>query len=248
MHHTVAWRLSSANITLVDQTPVPDELFLIQNGHFVPQTDWSVLYAYVGAATLDRARFVAPTFRQVTTPWIRPIGTAIVPLDEPNVADYRGNPLKIRALEEWALEAQQSSGGAAVIAATAGITRTGMGPVPSGDIYTMRGTGTTTVTAGAWTQAIITWQDTLPAGTYVVVGLEAVSVTGIAARLIFEEQWERPGTICQSLTTGNGSVIFRKGGLGAWGRFNANRMPSIQFLCNAADTAQEVFLEFIRVA
>lgn len=247
MHHTIGWRLSSTDATLVDQTPVPDELMLVQNGHFVPQVDWGVLFAYVGAATLNRARFVSPAFRQITTPWIRPQGTAIVPLDEPNIADYRDNPLKIRALEELALEAMQTTGGAAVIAAVAGITKTGIQPAPRGDVFTMRGTGTTTVTAGAWTQATITWQDTLPTGTYAVVGLEAVSVTGLAARLIFEEQWERPGAVAQSLVSGNGHAMFRKGGLGIWGRFNANRMPNIQMLCNAADTAQEIFLDFIRV-
>lgn len=219
----------------------------IQNAHFMPQVDQGILYAYVGAATLNRARFVTPNFRQVTTPWIRPQGTAIVPLDEPNIADYRDNPLRLKALEEFALEAMQTTGGAAVIVGVAGLSKTGIQPAPQGNIFTMRGTGTTTAVAGAWTLATITWQDTLPAGLYACVGLEAVSVTGIAARLVFEEQWDRPGTVCQSLVSGNGHEMFRKGGLGVWGRFNANRMPNIEFLCNAADTAQEVFLDFIRI-
>lgn len=247
MHHTVAWRVSAADATLVDITPVPDSVMAVNNAHFVPQVDNSILYAYAGAATLNRARLSSPSLRQVSTPWIRPQGTALVPLDEPNIADYRANPLTVRGLEELAFEAMQTTGGAAVIVGVAALTREGMGMAPQGQTYTMRGTGGTTVTAGAWSLVTVTWQDTLPAGNYVVTGFEAVGVTCCAARLIFEDSVSRPGCVGQSLVSGNNNPMFRKGGLGAWGRFTGNRMPNVEFLCNAADTAQEMFLDFVRV-
>lgn len=247
MHHTVAWRESIADITLLDIDPVPDTLMLIQNSHFVPQVDQFIMYGYFGAAGATRARFVTPSFRQLSTPWIRPINLAIVPVDEPNMADYSKGPLRIRALEEFAFEAFQTTGGAAVVVGVAGLSKSPSLAYPSGDIITMRGTGATTVTAGAWTNCPITWQDTLPNGTYACVGCEFIGTTCVAGRLIFEEQWDRPGGLGQSLVSGNGPALFRKGGLGVWGRFNANRMPNAEFLCNAADTAQEIYLDFIRV-
>lgn len=247
MHHTIAWRLSIADVTATDVTPVPDTLMTISNGHFLPQIDYFVQYAYFGAAGAQRARLITPSFRQTTTPWIRPVQLSIVPLDEPNMADYRGAPLRLRALEEVQLEATQSTGGAAVVAAIAGISKLPMTPAPSGDIFTMRGTGTTTLVAGAWTLATITWQDTLPAGKYACVGFEYIGVTAISARLVFEEQWERPGTLGAGLVSSSGLPIFRKGGLGIWGYFNANRMPNVECLANAADTAEEVYLDLVRV-
>lgn len=247
MHHTIGWRASAADATLQDITPVPDSLMLIQNSHFVPQYNYNLLYAYVGGASINRARFVTPSFRQKTTPWIRPIQPSIVPVDEPNIADYRGNPLVFRALEEIELDIMQTSGGALVVMAAAGISKTPNIPAPMGDVFVMRGTGTTTAVAGGWTLAPITWQDTLPAGKYACVGLEAIGVTMVSARLVFEDQWERPGTIAQSLATGNGNPMFRGGGLGVWGRFDANRMPNVEILCNAADTAQEIYLFFTAI-
>lgn len=248
MHHTIAWRVSlAASAVATDMTPVTDGIMTVQNAHFLPQKDYFLQYAYFGAAEALRARFITPNWRQISTPWIRPVNLAIVPLDEPNIADYTKNPLRIRGLEELQVEGYQANVGALIGVAVAGISDTPLTPVPMGDVIAMRGTGTTTATAGAWTQATITWQDTLPNGQYAVVGLGAIGVTMIAARLIFEDQVLRPGALAQSLVSGNPPAIFRDGSLGIWGRFNAYRIPSVEIFCNAADTAQEIYLHLMRV-
>lgn len=247
MHHILAWRKSIADIVADDITPVTDGLMAINNSHFVPQNDMRILAAYFGGAGATRARFITPSFRQTSTPWIRPINLAIVPLDEPNIADYTANPLKIKGLEELQLEGYQTTGGAAVVVGVAAVSPGPIAPAPQGDIISMRGTGTTTVTAGAWTQCTITWQDTLPAGRYSVVGLSAIGATALAGRLILEESFWRPGCVGSGLVSSSNSPIFIKGGLGNWGEFTGNRMPSVEFLCNAADTAQEVYLDFVRI-
>lgn len=249
VHHTVAWRVSTAdNGAATDITPVQDDQIAISNAHFLPQAQMNMIYAYYGGAVALRARFITPNWRQVSTPWIRPINLAIVPLDEPNVADYSTNPLVIKGLEELQLEGYQGvGGGAAVTVGVAGLATGPISPSPQADIIPMRGTGTTTAVAGSWTSCPITWQDTLPNARFAVMGLEAIGVTCIAARLIFEEGWMRPGCIGQGLTSGNTHPMFRYGRLGVWGTFNAYRLPIVQFLCNAADTAQEVFLHLARI-
>jgi len=247
LHHTLAWRASIADVTEVDVTPVTDGIWTIQNTHFLPANDWFLQAVYFGAATPTRARLITPTFRQVTTPFIRPMNTDIVPGNLPGIADYRPSPLRLRGLEEIQLMGLQTTGGAAVVAGVAIVSRGGLTPVPQGDIFTLRGTGTTTAVAGSWTQAAITWQDTLPQGVFAVVGCTFFGATAIAGRLILEDQVDRPGGLGVSALDFNNEPMFLKGGLGIWGRFNSNRMPNVEYLCNAADTVQEVYLDIMRV-
>jgi len=244
--HLIAWESNVTNAVETDMAPVQDSIMSIQNSHFMPQRQMSILAAYVSSVSLSRARFVTPKFRQITTPFIRPQGSALLPISRPPVADYRSNPLMINGLEELQLLLLQGGAGAEVCYGLAALSETGVQPMAGGDVYTMRGTGTTTVTAKAWTQAAITWQDTLPAGNYQAVGLSGISTTGIAARLIFEQQTWRPGGILFAADGNIPDPVFTFGRLGNWGAFTGNRMPNVEVLCNAADTAQEVFLDFIR--
>jgi hypothetical protein len=247
MHHTLAWRESIADATEVDVDPVQDGIWAIQNSHFFPSVNWQLLALYFGAATPTRARIVTPTFRQVTTPFVRPMNTDIVPGNLPGIADYRNNPLTLRPLEEIQLLGTQTTGGAAVVAGVGWVTKTGIQPVPTGDIFTMRGTGATTVVAGSWTQVTVTWADTLPNGRYAIVGGVFQGTTCIAGRFILENQVERPGGLGVSALDLNTSPIFAKGNLGIWGTFDGNRMPNLEVLCNAADTAQELYMDIIKV-
>lgn len=247
MHHTLGWRLSIADATETDVTPVQDGLMAIQNGHFFPAHDMTLAAIYFGAAGPTRARLVTPTFRQITSPFIRPMNTDIVPGNLPGIADYRSNPLRLRALEEIQLLGTQTTGGAAVVVGVGFITDLGLGAAPSGDVYTMRGTGTTTVVAGAWSQITVTWQDTLPNGRYAIVGGVFQGTTCLAGRFILENQFWRPGGLGVSALDLNTSPIFSKGNFGNWGIFDGNRMPNVEYLCNAADTAQEFYMDIVKV-
>lgn len=247
MFHTLAWRESITQDAVADIAPVTDDILAIQNTHFLPQRDHDLLWAAFLAEDAVTARIITPSLRQITTPFIRPAEGTLLPSNQPNVADYRANPLRLRGLEEIQIEAEQTAVGAAVVVIVAGIEYGVMAPMPAGDVYTMRGTGTSTAVAGSWTTVDITWQDTLPAGNFAVVGLESLSTTALAARLIFEDQVPRPGCIGGAGEEVGTHDMFRKGGLGIWGRFQSNRMPLVQVLANAADTAQIVYLDLIRV-
>lgn len=244
--HTIAWESNVTNAVETDMAPVQDSIMSIQNTHFMPQRQMQILYAYASSVNLSRARLITPKFRQITTPFLRPSGSALLPISRPPVVDYRRNPLTINGLEELQLLTLQGGAGAEVVYGIAGITESGISPIAGGDIYTMRGTGTTTAVAKSWTQAAITWQDTLPAGNYQAVGLVSISTTGVAGRLIFEQQTWRPGSLCFAADGNITDPIFHQGALGVWGTFTGNRMPNFEILCNAADTAQEVFMDFVR--
>lgn len=248
MFHTVAYIAATTATADIDGAAVTDSVETIQNGHIVPQTDKQILYTYAGCVTLLRARLNSPTLRQLSPPFVRPIDNAASPTSRSPVADYRANPLTIRAFEELQFQATNSAAGPTDCYGIIGLARGGITPAPQGQIITMRGTGTSTLVAKNWTQVAITWADTLPAGQYAIVGLSGFSATAVAARLICQDQVERPGAIIGATDVIIPNPMFLKGGLGIWGYMSANRMPNVEFLATAADTAESVYMDFVRVA
>jgi hypothetical protein len=245
MFHTVAYQGTGIAATDVDMTPITDGLMTIQNAHFLPQSDAKLLYAMVAGLTQTYAQIVTPTLRQICKHQIRPLENAAAPGALPAYARYDRNPLILKGLEEISIVMQNTA--VPVVKAVLGLSLTPMMPAPQGNIFTIRGTGTITQVALGWTGGTITWSDTLPTGNYVCVGLSAFAATLQAARLTFEGQWERPGCIGNAAVTAQEWPFFRNGNLGVWGNFHSYRMPSLEFLSTAADAAQTVFMDLIRV-
>lgn len=231
----------------VDTTPVQDDIMSIINNHFQPQTDVQLVAAMALGTTLLRSRIVTPTLRQVSSPYIRPVNHANLPITLPGVADYRHNTLTLKALEEIQVLTTQSAAGPTVVNVGLLVADQPVTPAPNGNIVTMRGTGATTVTANAWTSCPITWADTLPAGRYACVGLQAAGATAILSRMVFNGQFFRPGCLAQTNVWDNGHPMFRMGNIGVFGYFDSTRMPTIQFLCDSADTSQEVYMDIVRI-
>ena len=245
MFHLVAYKSTGNTGVDVDSTPIPDGLMTIQNAHFLPQSDASLLFAYNGGLTQGYARIVTPTFRQITSPFIRPLDNAAHPITLPGIARYDKNPLVLKGLEE--ISVITNNAGVLVAKTLLGLSLTPIMPAPQGNIFTLRGTGATTQAALGWTQVAVTWSDSLPSGSYVCVGMAAFAATCVGARLTFEGQWERPGCVGTDLVTSNEGEYFHRGNLGVFGNFHSYRMPSVEFLSVSADTAQEIYLDLIRV-
>lgn len=246
MFHTVVYEGSIAATVDTDLAAQTDNIETIQNSHIVPQRDKLLQYAYVGAVTLIRTKVTSPSIRQYSPIQLRPIDTAAAPSSRTPVCDFRTNPQLLKAFEEIQVQATDSAAGPNQCNAVLGLSEGPLQPAPNGPVWSMRGTGSTTVTANAWTGVPITWADSLAQGTYSVIGLNFLSTTAIAARLIFDQQVMRPGCVCGAADATIPHPMFLKGGLGLWGTFNAFRMPTIEVYCTAADTSQEVFLEFVR--
>lgn len=245
MFHTVAYTATGIAATDVDMTPIADNLMTVQNGHFMPQFDARLMYAFVGGLTQTKAKIVTPSIRQICSQEIRPLDNAAHPVSLPAIANYANNPFTLKGLEEISVVMRNTS--TAVVQAVLGLSLTPVMPAPQGNIYTIRGTGTTTLTALGWTSVTITWSDSLPTGTYLCVGLAAFAATCVAARLTFENQWERPGCVGTDLVTSQEWPMFHRGNMGVWGSFHSYRMPSVEFLSVSADTVQTVFMDFIKV-
>jgi len=230
-----------------DIQPIVDNVETIQNNHFVPQIDKDIIWATAISVGMQRARFNSPTMRQVSPRFLsRVIGGALPTSTSYMVDDMRESPLKMRALEELAMEVTHDTGAAEDVNCFMGI-RTRTRPKPAGPIWTMRGTSATTPTADVWSDLAVVWADNLPSGEYEVVGLDYQSAAGLAARLIFEDQRERPGCIARADPNQHVDPIFMNGNLGGWGRFSSNRMPDVQTVSNAATAPIGIFLQFVRI-
>jgi hypothetical protein len=247
MFHTCAYYVSLAGTANTNVTPVQDDVLTIANAHFLPQSDMDIIYAYAGCALLDRARIVSPTNRVITLPFIRPVQLTASPASPPAIADYTENPFRIRGLEELSVEASATGAGPGDAYAVLGLQRN-YEPVPRGNIFTLRGASTTASVQATWVSTAMTWADQLPEGLYAVVGGTVVAATGIAFRLIFEGQVERPGALQTILATGADWSRQYKGGLGIWGRFRPTAMPTVQVLNNAAVAAHTAYLDIMRLA
>lgn len=248
MFHLCANFVAIGQTVDTDVPPITDSVILIQNSHFVFQQDMYLFTIVPMSTTLQRVRIVTASLRIPSTPWVRPIVSGSIPPNQPVIADYRANPLLLRALEEtqvWATSGLASGTEHFTSGMFVGDTIT---PAPQGNIVTMRGTSTTTATANAWTQLTMTWQDTLPFGTYGIVGLQHESANAQFCRLVINGQQWRPGAMSVNALLNYSHPMFTKGGLGLWGTFRSTAMPIPEVLCNAADASHEVYLEFVRMS
>jgi hypothetical protein len=155
--------------------------------------------------------------------------------------------VSIRAFEE--LRAEVSQGGA--YNETANVVchlGTSIDPLPSGTPFLIRGTSSTTLVASAFSDlTTITWEQTVPTGEYAVVRLLVLSTTGIAARLKFDNQRFRPGSVCLNAAGDNEHPLFQHRRLGTLGRFRNTTYPIVSVFATSADTSQTVFLEVVKV-
>lgn len=231
--------------TNVEVSPVNDNVLGISDNGFLLQESWSLIFAAAFQDDGLRARLSTPDFRQICLPHILPFNATLLPASRAGIANYTQQPLALPALANLKIEASCD--------ATGGDGTYGVGlmkqyrAAPAGNILTLRLTGSTTVTADVWSDVTLTPEFNVPAGYYELVGMKLVSTTGILARAIIENQVERPGCIGGATIGIIEDELFRKGRLGSWGRFNSTRLPMVQVLCNAADTAQEVFMDIIKV-
>lgn len=246
--HVLAFEEAIGTTADTDLDAINDDIITRQNDHFFPSEDLQLIWASAMSATLNRAKIVTPSLRQVTPPFIRPIIPAATPATDDEAADYSAYPFRLSRLEEIAIEASSDIAmGTEQALAFLGVS-TGMVPTPAGNIFTIRGTSTTASVALTWTTLTTTWADTLPDGRYAVVGLEAIGATQAAARLIFEEQVWRPGCLGATAVGNQSDSLFRKGRLGVWGAFNNYAFPQVQVLNTAAVSVHTVYMDIMRIA
>ena len=174
---------------------------------------------------------------------------AIVAGDPQRMVDLRRSPLQLVTDENLRAEILSNPAAAQAQWTLVWFADGPVAPVENVREHTVRLTGATTVTAGAWSTVPLTLDDELPNGVYAIIGARFQSATCVAGRINFlggDLAW-RPGALGSVLVDDQQHPMFRHGGLGVWGTFPTTQLPQAEFLCNAGDTAEVVYLDVVRV-
>lgn len=244
MYHTLALSESIATATLTDLDVVQDQILQATNGHFMPPNDMFLYAGRAMATNLQRVRLTTPRVRQISPIFLRPLRNTLIGGDDANDLNFSRAPLRLSREEEIVVEALQNAGAnqrVTVILFVGDRLR----PVPAGEVFPIRATSTTAVTANVWSQLVFTLDSQLPAGRYAVVLIEHVSANGQVVRAIFDQQFYRPGAPSIIADTNRLGYHWYDYFMGVWGEFNTYSLPRIEVLCNAADAVHDLIFHVV---
>jgi hypothetical protein len=209
--------------------------------------------AGVGSGGDETALLDAPSLRQLTRQWVTPINGGndgdVVPANPICYQDLRFTPRRLVTGENLQAVIDSNTSAAASQWVLAWLSDAPIQPVTTGEQFTVRYSGTTTVTAQAWSTVTITFADELPYGNYAIVGLSGTGATAVATRVVAPAAAWRAGVLAGAAAEQAGGYnIFRNGKMGIMGEFNTNQPPYLEYLCNAADSAQSGVLDLIKLS
>jgi len=208
---------------------------------------------WAGGATLTRVRVNAPKFRYITRSLIRPIDAQTTPSSRPIIMESWRHPLSYNAVEPINLLQSDTASETPNIC---GVFGDGNRNAAQGDMYTARFTTTFTPTANAWTASgNITFDDTLPAGQYAIIGLDTFSTGLVAARVIAlgpplpgTIPNIRPGFVFPTSNNDQSTRYIRYGYLGELVRFVNTALPQLEIFNTAATANPEGYFDLVKTA
>lgn len=247
MHTIVAWselQDTGGSLTLTAAVPDP-HVRVVGDDIIVPALNKLVgVFAMGGNITL--ARFDSPSLRRLTNNDVSPLNVGSSVLTPSRFVDLRDNPLTLDTDEALNFLAAEDLTGAAQQTGIA-ILSDGDFSVPAGEIFTVRATGATTLTAYAWTNVALTFTQSLPAGVYELVGATGIAGDLVAFRFVGVGMTWRPGGIGVTALSAVPHPAFRRGGLGRWLQFSHNTPPTVDCLATAANTSETFLLDLIKI-
>lgn len=248
MQHLAAYYKSvdpAAALTLI--SAVADQAIFTSGNDVRVPTGMSNLIGEAGmtAATgPGYAEVQSPSLRDLANLDVLPIAAAAV-FANPDQIQWHPESPRVLVPAESVNFAIEATGGAA--AANYGLIWLADGaPKPSsGNMFTVRATSAIALAAGTWVNGALTFNTSLPAGTYDVVGLRAQGANLVAARLVFIGGQYRPGVPGE--TSGQTQFFrrFRFGRNGTYGSFDVNQPPTVDAL-GVTDTSQIYEFDLIK--
>jgi len=245
--HTCAWSASLSTGTDQDTAAVRDDILTIQNNHFVLPRPMDLTMAMALGATLSDARIASPTMRQIFNPHIRPINVSALPGNNTNLWILDHSPFVIPPWEEIQTLLTCAPAMTEQDTVVANL-RLAYEPCPAGNVYPWKWTSTTAAVANTWTTLAVTFADTLPIGTYAVVGTEHFSTNAQAHRIIFPDQVYRPGMPSYASAGQRLPYAISMYQFGCAGYFRSNAVPTFQVLVNGTDASHTGYLHIVRVS
>ena len=246
--HLLAYTASNAAAAAFADTPgITDGWATLQNGHYILPRDMRCFAAYAQGAALSAARINTPTLRQISMPNISPLELAAAPSDLPALMMMGDYGFQLNAIDETAVQLSNTAGAPEREFAflwVEELTRRAPAPGPS---LTLAFSATNTGGNLTWGDSALTFNETLPAGRYQVIGMDIIGANLIAARLRFPEGGMLPGVLARQALGTLPWWFFRHGRAGIFGEFDNTAPPILNILGSAAGTTQTGFLDVIKV-
>lgn len=226
---------------------VPDSI-LTRNaaGEFILPQPCQILGMAGGGVNCSRQRINTPSLRYVGLPSLGPINNALTINSPPNVSDYGLNAPTVPKADGLSVESSNSAGAPENHFSLMWLSPAIRLPQP-GPRYRLRGTGAITNSAGTWQNGTLTLDQTLPAGTYMVCGMDVIGTNLLAGRLIFANGGWRPGVLARNAVGSVPSQVFAETRFGALGIFDSVNTPNLETISSGANTSQEVYLDVVRI-
>lgn len=242
----VGWSASADQAALVALPVIPDPHLTVQGNDIrVPAFANKLIGVYVNGVNLTRAQLQSPSLRTVLNYEIAPLDRGALPATP---AIWR--PLmddEIDLLEDESINLLTSEDGAGATRMNGFIWLGSEVPaVVNGPTFTMRVSAAVTLTAFGWTNAALTFDQTLPPGEYAIVGAQFRSTNLIAFRFVLPGAFHRPGGIGSAAVSALVPPGQRMGGWGEWGRFRHTTPPTVDFFAGAADAAETGELDLMK--
>lgn len=243
----VAFLESPAAATLASINGLADPHVRVEKKNiYIPDALPLLAGYYVLGDGITQARLESPSLRTLANLDVCPYDVGTEPLTSPKMHPLFRSPKALVGSEGLNLKATSATDPFRTIGLI-WLADAAIAPV-TGDIFTVRATATQLLVAETWVNGTISFDQTLPAGRYQVVGMRAKSDGLIAARLVFPGQAWRPGCIGNDDDADIMPAIFRRGALGVWGEFEHDTPPTVDFLSIGTEQAETVWLDLIKIA
>lgn len=216
------------------------------NNNFLAPDKSQIVAAVSGGVNASRARINTPAVRQVALPMIAPMSTGVAAINPQNWAYYGSGGPRPQPADEVSVEYTHSDAAPQIGFALMWWVFGRKQPQP-GTLYRVRWTATITGVTGSWASGALTFDQTLPSGVYEIQGMDAFGTNLLGARLIFPGGGWRPGVLAHNTLSTQPIEDFTDGTLGAFGQFDSVNVPQLEVYVEAANTAQEGFLDLVRI-
>lgn len=239
MFHLAAFAASIAQNSLLQVAALPDQALNTYNSSIaVPEELPNIFMLTALGANISRAQLQSPSLRRIFLEEITPIEVSAAAPASWDLFYLGEDAFGLQPNELLQAWAQQGSAGAQVETVLAWLCDAPPAAVPATDVHTLRITASGTAVANAWTNMALAFDQTLPAGRYQIVGARMRSTNMQAFRFVVRGYPWRPGMV-GNVNLGDTILpsYFRRGELGVWCEFTNLVQPTLDVLCNGADSA-----------
>lgn len=233
--------------TLVDCKALTDSgIATVSGDGYIVTKDMALLLAAFGfGANLTRVQLQCPKFNLTAYEEIAPLANAMPSAGQvPQLQFFGAGARTLKESEVIKAQVIQSGASAENDIVLALFADKVPAPVVK-EHFTIRFTGSDTLTANAWTTVTPTLDRDLPAGKYQIIGARFKSAGAVAFRFRIPGDASAPGGIASQSDLAHDPEGQRHGGWGVWGEFEQNLLPTIDALSTSADTSESGEIDLI---